>query len=211
MPNRHAPRLHGGELRNRTPDPEGHPGFRDQFLATRGALHTTCGRPGNRTPLAGFGDQPDPRSPPVLRVTARLRSGTFAFTARRAEPLHHGHHVRVEAGGVAPSSRAYHARALLLSYTSVGQGGWICPSGLRFPKPALIYPSSTLMPLRLCALVWNRTSTSWTSARRHHQIGYEGIVVAGVVPGHGHRRLFGFHRARSLRNKAVRGRGFEPR
>ena len=25
-----------------------------------------------------------------------------------------------------------------------GQGGWICPSGLRFPKPALIYPSSTL-------------------------------------------------------------------
>src|SRR3954451_14158353 len=51
----------------------------------------------------------------------------------------------VEAGGVAPSSRAYHARALLLSYTSVGQGGWICPSGLRFPKPALIFPSSTLM------------------------------------------------------------------
>ena len=53
----------------------------------------------------------------------------------------------VEAGGVAPSSRAYHARALLLSYTSVGQGGWICPSGLRFPKPALIYPSSTLRVL----------------------------------------------------------------
>src|SRR3954453_14750826 len=113
----------------------------------------------------------------------------------------------VEAGGVAPSSRAYHARALLLSYTSVGQGGWICPSGLRFPKPALIYPSSPLMS----ALVWNRTSSSWFSARRHHQIGYKGIVVAGVVPGHGHRRLFGFQRARSLRNKAVRGRGFEPR
>lgn len=51
-------------------------------------------------------------------VSARYRSGTFAFTARRAGPLHHGHHV--------------------------GQGGWICPSGLRFPKPALIYPSSTL-------------------------------------------------------------------
>src|SRR3954451_24212695 len=47
----------------------------------------------------------------------------------------------VEAGGVAPSSRAYHARALLLSYTSVGQSGWIFPSGLRFPKPALVYPN----------------------------------------------------------------------
>jgi hypothetical protein len=59
----------------------------------------------------------------ILWVTARLRSGTFAFTARRAGPLHHGHHA--------------------------GQGGWICPSDLRFPKPALIYPSSTLMCSRL--------------------------------------------------------------
>jgi hypothetical protein len=53
----------------------------------------------------------------IFGVTARVRSGTFAFTARRAEPLHHGHRV-VEAEGVAPSSRAYQARALLLSYVS---------------------------------------------------------------------------------------------
>ena len=26
-------------------------------------------------------------------MTVRFRTGTFAFTARRAEPLHHGHHV----------------------------------------------------------------------------------------------------------------------
>jgi hypothetical protein len=42
---------------------------------------------------------PGPGSPPRTRsprasywVTVRYRSGTFAFTARRAEPLHHGHH-----------------------------------------------------------------------------------------------------------------------
>ena len=67
-------------------------------------------------------------------VTVRYRSGTFAFTARRAEPLHHGHHV---------SSPSF------------------------------------------CAPVWNRTSISWASARRHRQIGFRGVVVAGVVPGHG--------------------------
>ena len=55
---------------------------------------------------------------PRYWVTGRFRSGTAAFTARHAEPLHHGHHGQVEAGGLAPSSRAYHARALLLSYAS---------------------------------------------------------------------------------------------
>jgi hypothetical protein len=64
---------------------------------------------------------------------------------------------------------------------------------------------------RIGALVWNRTSVSCASGRRHHQIGYKGIVVAGVVPGHGHRRLFGCQRALSLRNDFVRGRGLEPR
>jgi hypothetical protein len=48
--------------------------------------------------------------------------------------------------------------------------------------------TARLFALGHSALVWNRTSTSWASARRHHQIGYEGIVVAGVVPGHEHRR-----------------------
>jgi hypothetical protein len=57
------------------------------------------------------------------------------------------------------------------------------------------------------ALVWNRTSISRSSAGRHHQIGYEGVLVAGVVPGHEHRRLFGCQRAFG----AVRGRGLEPR
>jgi hypothetical protein len=47
-----------------------------------------------------------------------------------------------------------------------------------------------------CALVWDRTSTSWSSARRHHQIGYEGVVAAGLASGHGHRRLFGWQRSR---------------
>ena len=55
---------------------------------------------------------------PRYWVTGRFRSGTAAFTARHAEPLHHGHHSQVEAGGLAPSSRAYRARALLLSYAS---------------------------------------------------------------------------------------------
>src|SRR5215467_13992808 len=85
----------------------------------------------------------------------------------------------------------------LRAHDLIGQDGWICPSGLRFPKPALIYPSSTL----ISALVWNRTSVSCASGRRHHQIGYKGIVVAGVVPGHGHRQLFGCQRSRSFRNE----------
>src|SRR6185312_575226 len=45
------------------PCPEGHPGFRDQLPTARGTLHE---RPRNRTSLAGFGDQPDPRSPPIV-------------------------------------------------------------------------------------------------------------------------------------------------
>ena len=32
----------------------------------------------------------------------------------------------------------------LRAHNRIGQDGWTCPSGLRFPKPALIYPSSTL-------------------------------------------------------------------
>ena len=32
----------------------------------------------------------------------------------------------------------------LRAHNRIGQDGWICPSGLRFPKPALIYQSSTL-------------------------------------------------------------------
>src|SRR5215471_16172384 len=95
----------------------------------------------------------------------------------------------------------------------IGQDGWICPSDLRFPKPALIYPSSTLSlgSQVVGALVWNRTSISCASGRRHHQIGYKGIVVAGVVPGHGHRSLFDCQRADSRRDEFVRGRGLEPR
>ena len=147
----------------------------------------------------------------MLGVTARLRSGTFAFTARRAEPLHHGHHGRLRRGGgtrtlVSRLSGACSPLELHLRWSGcldLPQRPEVPETGARLSE----LPSSTLMS----ALVWNRTSTSWTSARRHHQIGYEGIVVAGVVPGHGHRRLFGFHRARSLRNRAVRGRGFEPR
>ena len=73
-----------------------------------------------RWPVLETSAIPDRR--PRLWVTVRYRSGTFAFTARRAEPLHHGHHGQVEAGGVAPSSRAYHARALLLSYASESLG-----------------------------------------------------------------------------------------
>ena len=120
-------------------------------------------------------------------------------------------------------------------WNQIGQDGWICPSGLRFPKPALIYPSSTLSrgtqrrrlvtvskrsdsdniaETSMCpdgALVWNRTSVSCASGRRHHQIGYDDNFVAGVVPGHGHRRLFGCQRAHALHNEIVRGRGFEPR
>ena len=33
----------------------------------------------------------------------------------------------------------------------------------------------------MCALVWNRTSISCASNRRHHQIGFESIIVAGCV------------------------------
>ena len=32
----------------------------------------------------------------------------------------------------------------LRAHNRIGQDGWTCPSDLRFPKPALIYPSSTL-------------------------------------------------------------------
>ena len=39
---------------------------------------------------------------PRYWVTGRFRSGTAAFTARHAEPLHHGHHGRVEAGDLHP-------------------------------------------------------------------------------------------------------------
>ena len=65
-----------------------------------------------RWPVLETSPIPDRFPHSQIGVTARVRSGTFAFTARRAGPLHHGHHV--------------------------GQGGWNCPSDLRFPKPALI-------------------------------------------------------------------------
>ena len=49
------------------------------------------------------------------------------------------------------------------------------------------------------APVWNRTSISCASGRRHHQIGFESKIVAGdqgwSLPGHGHRRLFGCQRS----------------
>ena len=49
------------------------------------------------------------------------------------------------------------------------------------------------------APVWNRTSISCSSGRRHHQIGFESKIVAGdqgwSLPGHGHRRLFGCQRS----------------
>jgi len=32
----------------------------------------------------------------------------------------------------------------LRAHNRIGQDGWTCPSDLQFPKPALIYPSSTL-------------------------------------------------------------------
>jgi hypothetical protein len=41
--------------------------------------------------------------------------------------------------------------------------------------------TARLFALGHSALVWNRTSTSWASARRHHQIGYKGIVVYSIV------------------------------
>jgi hypothetical protein len=83
----------------------------------------------------------------------------------------------VEAEGVGPSSAAYRAAALPLSYASIPLG----------------------------ALVWNRTSISCASDRRHHQIGFESNVVAGVVPGHGYRPLFDCQRSRSAVAETVRG------
>lgn len=45
-----------------------------------------------------------PVRPVLAWVTIRLRSGTFASTARRAEPLHHGHHEVRAHGGVQAGS-----------------------------------------------------------------------------------------------------------
>jgi hypothetical protein len=223
---------------------------------TRTRMNRFCGLSRNRTPLLGFGDQAGPRPQPnmwslralppapphcqrgVLPTELRphLRGGNRSQrhgSTLRPRPQC----ARSESNQARPLiERLHDLRATGASLRSVGQDGWICPSGLRFPKPALIYPSSTLKSghtglkpdnrphavrsrtensrTNMCpasALVWNRTSTSWASARRHHQIGYKGIVVAGVVPGHGHRRLFDCQRAISLRHEAVRGRGFEPR
>ena len=64
-------------------------------------------------------------------------------------------------------------------------------------------PSSTLMR----ALVWNRTSISCVSNRRHHQIGFESIIVAGSLPGHGHRLLFDCQRTRPAVAGIVVGHG----
>ena len=36
-----------------------------------------------------------------------------------------------------------------------------------------------------CALVWNRTSVSCSSGRRHHQIGYKGMMWPGWSPATG--------------------------
>jgi hypothetical protein len=155
-------------------------------------------------PRSGRGGQPV--DPHPVGVTVRYRSGTFAFTARRAEPLHHGHHVRpfegpsvvVEAGGVAPSSRGYRPRALLLSYTSRhGRGG---PVGrLR-----------AYVPDECPRLESNQRLLLFGQAPSPDRL--QGHVVAGVEPGHGHRRLFGCQRAASSRNEEfVRGRGVEPR
>jgi hypothetical protein len=137
-------------------------------------------------------------------VTVRYRSGTFAFTARCADPLHYGHHQLRARGQESNQATAgltdNPLQSVLIREDEVGEeGSSRCSSTeLRAHKS-------------FGALVWNRTSVSCSSNRRHHQIGYQGIVVAGVVPGHGHRRLFGFQRAPSLRNDFVRGRGLEPR
>ena len=129
----------GGERRNRTPDPKVTLVF-GTSSPPRGALSTSGRGIEPRWPVLETSPIPDrhplserqvrtcvdllPRQvgnhypTPRYWVTGRFRSGTADFTARHAEPLHHGHHDQVEAGGLAPSSRAYHARALLLSYAS---------------------------------------------------------------------------------------------
>ena len=102
-----------GEWRNRTPDPKVTLVF-GTSSAPRGALSAggrgieprwrvletrpipdRCPWSGRQDsnlhrPRSGRGGQPV--DPHPAGVTARYRSGTFAFTARCAEPLHHGHH-----------------------------------------------------------------------------------------------------------------------
>jgi hypothetical protein len=138
-----------------------------------------------------------------------LESTWVTFTASR---LDSSPSATVRPLGIEPSPAAYRAAARPSCYrriTSLCWSGWLdLPQRPPVPETGAHLPE--LHP-EIGALVWNRTSTSWASARRHHQIGYKGIVVAGVVPGHEHRRLFGCQRARSLRHESVRGRGFEPR
>jgi hypothetical protein len=133
----------------------GSPWFSRPVPHREGRSPTAAGRRGiePRWPVLETSPIPD-RHPHPVEVTVRFRSGAFAFTARRAEPLHHGHS---RGGGtrtlVARLSGACSALELRLCgdraldcrrAIELGQGGWICPSGLRLPKPALIYPSSTL-------------------------------------------------------------------
>jgi hypothetical protein len=147
-------------------------------------------------PRSGRGGRPV--DPHPVGVTVRYRSGTFAFTARRAEPLHHGHHGQVEAEGVAPSSCGNRPRALLLSYAS--------RHPTRRPVGRLAHSCLNECP----RLESNQRLLLFGQAPSPDRL--QGHVVAGVVPGHGHRRLFGCQRAASLRNEEfVRGRGVEPR
>ena len=115
-----------GERRNRTSDPKvtlvfgtsspprgalsaGGRGIEPRWPVLETSLipdrHLWSGRQDSNLhrPRSGRGGRPV--DPHPAGVTVRYRSGTFAFTARRAEPLHHGHHFdRVSEGGLSPTS-----------------------------------------------------------------------------------------------------------
>jgi hypothetical protein len=163
-------------------------------------------------------------------VSARFRSGTFAVTARRA-----GHYTTDTIGSgwlelpqrppvpetgahpteLHPETRG--AQAGLPPEPLRGRCGTLprfhtqtrgAQAGLPAGAPSREVWNPPRVPQSIGAPVWNRTSTSWTSARRHHQIGYGSISLIGLASDQAHPRLFDCQRPA---NELVRGRGVEPR
>ena len=156
---------------------------------------THCRQPRNRTPLAGFGNQRDPRSPPMSLggrtrtcigrapdavvsslthtqsngVTVRYRSGTLAFTARCAEPLHHGHHQSIAGTQVVLCPRL-ESNQRLLRFGQAPSPDWLqghrCGRGGARPRASstIRLSKSAFVAQRLRSGTRTRTSTNRVKA-----------------------------------------------
>jgi hypothetical protein len=197
-------------------------------LTRRARVRPSSGRQESNLHLSGS----RPGGPPLthtqslrsrLGVTGGDRTLTFAFTARRAEPLHHGHHpfpdldsnegLRVQSAASMPPGPSGSGGGW--SRTTVGRLSSSCANPLCYAsvrgagvEPAWPVCRTGAQPIgqpRACAPAPNRTETSGASNRRADRLRHRGIwaVVVATAPS---RRLFDCHRSAAFAS-ATRVRG----